>query len=79
MKFFKEKDPNKGKKEFVPKYTIGGAFDADNPPGTDEEKRMRQIEASILMNKNKMGSLFSPFTKEQLQSPYIIKPNKDNV
>jgi len=80
MKFFKEKDPNKGKKEFVPKYTTGGTMhDADNPPGTDEEKRKRQIEASIKMNKSTMGKIFSPFTKEQLQSPYIIKPKTDNV
>ena len=81
MRYFnKEKDPNEGKKEFVPKYTIGGTMhDADNPPGSDEERLMRQIEASIKMNKSKMGRIFSPFTQEQLQSPDIIKPKKDNV
>lgn len=68
---------NEGKKEFVPKYTIGGTMhDADNPPGSDEEKRMQQIEASIKMNKSTMGRIFSPFTKEQLQSPYILKSIK---
>ena len=78
MKFYKKSSKKEGK-QYMPTYTVGSALrGGDVPACSDKERRMRQIEASVRMNRNKLGRIFSPFTREQLKSPEILKPNKDD-
>lgn len=75
MKYFKDKTPT----SIEGKNNVGSSL--NEGPGhifSDKERRMRQIEASIKMNRNKMGRLFSSFTREELKSPGIFKPDKDD-
>jgi len=78
MKFFKTSS-KKEEKQFKPNYTVGSALREE--PGhvfSDKERHLRQIEASVRMNKNKLGRLFAHFTQEELKSPDVLKPNKDD-
>ena len=74
-----ERSENRKTKKFMPKYTVGSTLQGgDVSPCSDKERRMRQIESSIRMNKNKIGRIFSIFNQEQLKSPDVLKPNKDD-
>ena len=80
MKYFKENTSQRvDRKQIMPKYTVGSQLiGGDVPPCSDKERRMRQIEASIRMNSNKLGRLFAHFTQEELKSPDLLKPKKEN-
>jgi len=73
MKFYKTSQRD------VQKPTVGSKL-LDEPEAafSDKERRMRQIEASIRMNRNKLGRLFAHFSQEELKSPDVLKPNKDD-
>jgi len=78
MKFFKTSSKREEKK-IIPTYTVGSALrGGDVPPCSDKERRMLQIEASIRMNRNKLARIFAPFTQEQLKSPDVLKPKKED-
>jgi len=74
MKYF-----NKTSQRDVQKPTVGSKL-LDEPEAafSDKERRMRQIEASIKMNRNKLAKIFTPFTQEQLKSPGITQPDTDD-
>lgn len=75
MKYFKENTSQ----QHVQKPTVGSKLlDEPEVMCSDKERRMRQIEASVLMNRNKLGRLFAYFTQEELKKPDVLKPNKDD-
>jgi len=74
-----EGSENRKTKKFMPKNTVGSQLiGGDAAPCSDKERRLRQIEASVKMNANNMGKLFSFFTREQLKSPGITQPETDD-
>ena len=80
MKFFKKLSSKKeDKKQINPKYTVGShLIGGDAPPCSDKERRLAQVENSVKMNTKKLGKVFSWFSQEQLKSPDILKPDKDD-
>jgi len=78
MRYFKNTS-RRDEQRVKPKNTVGSAL--REGPGhvfSDKERRLRQIEASVKMNKNKLGRLFAHFTQEQLKSPEVLKPKTDD-
>ena len=59
MKYFKNKTTSTNEGKFKPKFTVGSRFRDDPAPLDDLHAKLESVQ---LMNKDKIGRLFSPLT-----------------
>jgi len=80
MKYFKENTSQRDdRKQIMPKYTVGShLIGGDVPPCSDSERRKKQVENSLNMNKSKLGRIFSPFSPDEIKHPEHMKPISDD-